>query len=432
MVYRLPYLFYCFFLMTLITFNNSLNAQVFFPGPSADGYTEADGLGANSDPDGTSDDEHMKMYEVRKAVRDFKDTHKGNPDALAGAVEGYLLSPPRPLTKGQERYLKNVIRKAQEGSGPMYYVNKVIAATGITAVREISDYLNNKGATNMYLDGLNPGFKGMIAVNWQKFLKSMQLFAGVIFIIVIGVRVFKLFLNPGQTIISHILIKPILILAALVLYVDLVNLLVFDSIEVIMTSVYPDYDQKSSTVVTGFSEIIETLNAGAEETNKSTNFFEFLKNQLIKGIFYVINLIVKVVVAYIYFLATCMAGIYFGIGPLALAMSLIPGNEAVLKKWFFGFYSYLLWQPVIILIMMITITSYSVILDLMGVNTPNALLSLCLAVGVIFFLLMTPKIASVLVSQAGEAGQGMISNAGDYSGQSARSTAKQVVFGKRK
>ena len=407
-------------LIVMMSMSSFLNAQgLYFGGADSDGYAEADEIG-------------LTYGDVTQKIKDLEDSIN-DPEELLEALEKYrdTVKDMDDFDDQHQKALNNAISRAEGGAGPAYYLNMIIGGTGIVGTRKIVDLLTNPGVAAMSADGFNVGTKGMISINWQQFLKSMQIFASVLFIVVIGIGVFKLFLNPGQTVISQILLRPILILIALALYSDLSDLLIFDPIELIVQSIYVDYDKKASVVVESFSDMIMALKQHADAANESGGFIKVLSNALMSALFWVILMVVKSVIAYIFFLGTCMSAIYFGLGPIAIAFSLIPGNENVLQKWFFGLISYLLWQPILILIMMITITAFSVLQSTMGTMSTNALLSLCLAVALIFFLLMTPKIANVLVSEASEAGQGMISNVGDYAGEKAREKGYNALFGSK-
>ena len=432
---------YCILFVTLFLTSSTLNAQ----GYDIDGISGADEI-------------VIQSYTINQEVERIQNEYLDDPDGQLVALEQYKSTIEDKLTMAQLRTFNSRIERLEAGVGPAYYVNKIIGATGVLGVRLISDVLN--GTNN--LAGLNATSLTEISNTWLSFLKSMQILAGIIFILVIAIGVFKLFLNPGKTVISQILLRPILILVCLVLYYDLVNLLVYDPIEVIVQSVYPEYDQMSSELVKGYSNMLMALNHAAEDTGRNTGFTsKMLGNLLIKALFNLILFVLKAVIAYVYFLGTCMASLYFAIGPLAIVLSLVPGNKIVLQKWFFGFYSYLLWQPVIVLIMMVSVASFSIIQENIVVSAPasgpsvgriiftvvspllslltwdwggsimTSLFSLTLSVGLIFFLLMTPKIANILVGQVSEAAQGMISNIGDKAGNDTLDYAKKGVFGSK-
>ena len=402
------YFFYCF--STMILFSTSFHAQKktqFF------------------DEDDFSDDDEIVIATavIVSEVQAIEGAYD-DPDALVIALEGYKADKSKfPLLDYQINYINNAIARAEEGAGPAYYVDMIIGATGIIGVRKISGTFDGtEPATGAFSASLTE-----ISNSWLNFVKGMQLFSAILFIIVIGIGVFKLFLNPGQTVISQILIRPILFLCALTLYSSLVDLLIYDPVEIIVKSLYKDYDVKSSELVKGFSDMLIGLKENADSANQPGGFFQIIKNAIMNAIFWLILIVVKSVIAYVFFMGTCLSAIYFALGPLAITLSLIPGNEKVLEKWFYGFLSYLLWQPILILIMMITVASFSVIQTTMGTMSVNAILSLCLCVGVIFFLLMTPKISNLLVAHGSEAGHGMVSNAAKKAGKAAMKLGKKAV-----
>jgi hypothetical protein len=86
------------------------------------------------------------------------------------------------------------------------------------------------------------------------------------------------------------------------------------------------------------------------------------------------------------------------LGVLILPFSLIPGNEEILKRWFFGFLAVLLWMPILRIIQTMMILIYTV--DTKGMVQP--LISVALQIVMIIFILQVPKYANLLVSGSGD------------------------------
>ncbi|GAA4277184.1 hypothetical protein [Aquimarina mytili] len=232
--------------------------------------------------------------------------------------------------------------------------------------------------------------------------------ASIIMVVLVGSKVIVYFVNPSGNMDPYILVKPILILIGLALYQPLVeNLLVRP------TNIIGDITTEAGMFVTSSGNI----NAFEDSYNSSiTNIQDTSTNpdgSSGDGIYDIlqVNPILEIIHLLIYFIASVVAGyvmlrqliykgIYFVLGVFALPLALIPGNQEVLKKWFFGFLSVLLWLPILTILKTILILIH----NNTGSGFTQILLSVCLQVVMIIAVLRVPKYANILVSAGSDSG----------------------------
>ncbi|SHJ29960.1 hypothetical protein [Aquimarina spongiae] len=230
--------------------------------------------------------------------------------------------------------------------------------------------------------------------------------AAVLMIILVGSKVITYFANPSGNLDPYTLVRPILILVALVLYKPLVELLLFSP-----TDIIADVTENAAHYVTKVGdakEFEDSYNGSITHIQDSNadgsgdGVYDVLQiNPFLELLHLIIFFIASVVAGYIMLRQIIYKAIYFVIGVFALPLALIPGNQDVLKKWFFGFLAVLLWIPIL--------TILKTILILVHNNTASGgftqiLMSICLQVVMIIAVLRVPKYANILVSAGSDSG----------------------------
>ncbi|WP_299604003.1 hypothetical protein [uncultured Aquimarina sp.] len=239
-------------------------------------------------------------------------------------------------------------------------------------------------------------------------LTPCLLFAGVLMLIFVSIKVFTYFTNPSSNMDPYILVKPILILVALTFYKPLVELLLFEPSEFITKII-----EEAGLIATN----TETINNFDDICNNFlTNFFDTVDETEINNIFdliqlfplfeiihFFIQIVALVVVGYIMMRQIIMKALYFILGVLVLPLALIPGNFEALKKWFLGFLGVLLWIPLLRIFQTILLLIHKAPTQAFG----QSLFELVLQIIMIVFILQVPKYANFLVSSGSEAGEGL-------------------------
>jgi hypothetical protein len=217
----------------------------------------------------------------------------------------------------------------------------------------------------------------------------------------VGVQVATYFANPSKEMDPYILIKPILVMAAMYLYNPLVGLLL----------------DKPVTLITDITEqaAIEISNTDSTETfekffldqltsmKSGTDTWDILSwNPILEILHILVSILALTVSLYIMIRQVFLIGVYYILGIFVLPFSLIPSNQEILKRWFFGFLAVFLWIPILRILQTIIILVDVQAFNENGGDEVSALASLVLQVCGVFFILMTPKFANMLVSGSGD------------------------------
>ncbi|MCK8521180.1 hypothetical protein M0D21_06360 [Aquimarina sp. D1M17] len=230
--------------------------------------------------------------------------------------------------------------------------------------------------------------------------------AAILMIILVGSKVMSYFANPSGNLDPYTLVRPILILVALVLYKPLVELLLFSP-----TDIIADVTENAAHYVTkvGDAKEFEDSYTGSITHIQDSNadgsgdgVYDVLQiNPVLELLHLIIFFIASVVAGYIMLRQIIYKAIYFVIGVFALPLALIPGNQDVLKKWFFGFLAVLLWIPILTILKTILILIHN---NTAAGGFTQILMSICLQVVMIIAVLRVPKYANILVSAGSDSG----------------------------
>jgi len=234
-------------------------------------------------------------------------------------------------------------------------------------------------------------------------LPNVSLFAAVIVAVYVAYKVIKSFLGEGERLDAATLVRPCLILASLVLYNSLVDLLIDTPVNIVneiiaegatsVTGATPGDLKGMRDKMTYFQSTGGPDGGGIMDIVQVHPFFEFIHMLL--------YFCASVAGGYILFRQLVVKSIYLLIGPFALAFSLIVGNEKVVNSWFQGYLSVLLWLPIlsivqtIILLMPVETTNF---------NGEDMIFSIAIQVVMIFVVFQVPKYANILVAQGSEMG----------------------------
>lgn len=232
--------------------------------------------------------------------------------------------------------------------------------------------------------------------------------ASIFMAILIGSKVITYFVNPAGNFDAYILVRPILILVALVSYDELVDFLLIEPVNLITGAV-----EQGALTVTGafdtdkFQEYYQDTMTTVQDTSvnedgsEGDGVFDFLQlNSYLELMHLIIFFAARVVGGYILLRQLVYKGIYLVLGIFVLPFSLIPGNGGVVKKWFFGFLAVLLWLPVLKILQTIII----LIGQAVGNGFADVLLSIALQILMVMAVLNVPKYANFMVSEGSGSG----------------------------
>lgn len=239
----------------------------------------------------------------------------------------------------------------------------------------------------------------------------VQILASIFMAILVGTKVMSYFANPAGNFDAYILVRPILILIALVLYNPLINYLLLEPVELV-TLITEEGGRSVTGALDGaafegfYEDTMTTVQDTStnEDGSQGDGVYDILQlNPFLEFLHLLLFLAARVVAAYILLRQLIYKGIYLVLGVFVLPFSLIPGNSDVVKKWFFGFLSVLLWLPVLKVLQTIII--------LIGRSTGSgdlfdvdALLSIALQLLMVIAILRVPSYANYMVTAGSGSG----------------------------
>lgn len=236
----------------------------------------------------------------------------------------------------------------------------------------------------------------------ETILPSVILLASVIMVVFVGYHVIKSFLGENEKLDVATLVRPCLTLAALALYTDLVDLLIINPINIVNEIVIDGANQVGGgapgSLHTQFRDkITYTQDTGGAEGGGINDIIQV--HPVLEFIHLMVFFIASVAGGYILFRQLIVKCIYLMIGPLALAFSLIVGNEKVIGSWFQGFISVLLWLPMLSIVQTIIIL---LPLETTPFSNTDILFTMALQIVMVFVVFKVPRYANILVGQGSE------------------------------
>lgn len=210
----------------------------------------------------------------------------------------------------------------------------------------------------------------------------------------VGYKVMKAMSDPDEKIGRDALLRPILTLMAITLYIPLVKLLLFDTVDVVSEIVKQGAYKVTGRNPADFEQAFQRGITHVQGTGADGNgVYDLLQvNPFLEFIHIIIYFVASVVGGYILMRQLLMIFIYYILGMFALPFSLIISNERILKSWFFGFLSILLWEPILTIMKVII-----VLLPVGNTVFTNVLLSVAFQVIMILMILKVPQFANLLV-----------------------------------
>ncbi|MBU3027530.1 hypothetical protein [Zobellia galactanivorans] len=234
-------------------------------------------------------------------------------------------------------------------------------------------------------------------------LPSVRLLAVAIMVVFVGYHVIKSWLGENEKLDVSTLVRPCLILAALVLYTELVVLLIEKPVEIV-NEIVLDGATKVGGATPGSMKLFRDKMAYTQDTGgvDGGGVDDVIQlHPFLELIHLIVFFIASVAGGYILFRQLIVKCIYLIIGPFVLAFSLIVGNEKVIGSWYQGFISVLLWLPMlsivqtIIILLPVETTSFS---------DSDIIFSMAMQVVMIFVVFKVPRYANILVGQGAEMG----------------------------
>lgn len=241
--------------------------------------------------------------------------------------------------------------------------------------------------------------------------------ASIFMIILVGTKVATYFANPGGNFDPYILVRPILILAALSFYEPLVETLLIEPVGYIT-----QITEQGALAVTGaanrqeFEEQSQNTITNIQDTSVNPDgstgdgVYDILQmNPGLEFMHMLLSFIARIAIAFMLLWQLVYKGIYLVLGIFVLPFSLIPGNGDVVKKWFFGFLSVLLWVPILEILQ----TIFIILARVTGSGSffsSDTLLSIAVQFMMIMLIFRTPRYANYLVTAGADSGSGFTSN----------------------
>lgn len=231
--------------------------------------------------------------------------------------------------------------------------------------------------------------------------------AALFMVILVGYKVMTYFVNPGGNFDPYILVRPILILVVLSLYNPLIEYLVIVPVDLIA-----DITEAGALSVVGTNNLSEAMEATVETVampstgDTAIGMYEILQlHPVLELVHLVISFIAKIAIVFMLLWQLLYKGIYLILGVFVLPLSLIPSNGDVVKRWFFGFVSVLLWIPVLTILQTIIIL-LTQIAESEGLFRANSLLLIAMQFIMLMMIFRTPRYANYLVSAGADTSGG--------------------------
>ena len=269
-----------------------------------------------------------------------------------------------------------------------------------------------------FLTNLNTSTKSSIDSLVQYLLYYSKLIAGGITMIYISYKVIVAFIKPSQPIDPQTLVRPCLILAALVLYQPLISLLIDQPEEFLIGTVNESLNNVGGVIGANKSDRLVDANEALTKIQDTDStggdgIYDILAVfPILEMLHFIIYLASSLVIFYMILKQFVLKTIYYVLGVFVLTFSLIPSNESALSKWFLGYLSVILWIPIMdILLGLINITQFS--LEAFQVNGNSyiysfPIITLAVQIFYLFAILKVPTYANIIVGGSGSsAGTGL-------------------------
>ncbi|KAA1242584.1 hypothetical protein [Aquimarina sp. RZ0] len=241
----------------------------------------------------------------------------------------------------------------------------------------------------------------------DEILPLVIMFAGVITTIYLGYKVIRSWTGENEKLDAATLLRPCLILAALALYKPLVILLIEKPVEYVNEIVLTGAERATSKPRANFRKEVRDILTFQQNTGGpgGGGVKDLLQVHPVLEFFHLFVFFFAFIAGgYILFKQLIVKTIYLVVGPFALAFSLIVGNERTVISWFQGFFSVLLWLPILSILQ--TIMMLIPLQDPANAFTgKDIIFSFVLQIVMVLIILKTPQYANILVAQGSSIGQ---------------------------
>jgi hypothetical protein len=262
-----------------------------------------------------------------------------------------------------------------------------------------------------FLTDINTTTKFSIDALIKELLYFSKLMAGCIALIYISYKVIVAFIKPNQPIDPQTLVRPCLILAALVLYQPLISLLIDAPEEFLIDIVNESLNNVGGVIGANKSERLANANSAltsVQDTDSSggDGIYDLLSIfPIMEMLHFIVYIASSLIIFYMILKQFVLKSIYYALGVFVLTFSLIPSNESSLSKWFLGYLSVILWIPIMdILLGLINLTQSSINAFTIGgaVFTYSfPIITLAVQIFYIFAILKVPTYANIIVGGSG-------------------------------
>jgi len=169
---------------------------------------------------------------------------------------------------------------------------------------------------------------------------------GILVLIYIASKVYQYYSNLEKGLDPLVVIRPCIILAIVVLYEPLVDLVLIRPTRLLTNLITDTILQISGGDITAFNSSFSNVMVATD-----SNIFNALQiNPILEFIHLIIYFIAGFIANYMLLRQVINLAIYHVLGYFAIIFSLIPGNENSIKTWILTYLSILLWAPFIFII----------------------------------------------------------------------------------
>ena len=212
---------------------------------------------------------------------------------------------------------------------------------------------------------------------------------GVLLLIYIASKILHYYSNIEKGLDPLIIIRPCIILAVVVLYGPLVNLVLIQPTQLINQLITETILHVSGGDITAFnSSFFNTM-----RTVDNQIFDALQLNPFLELIHLILYFIAGFIANYMLLRQVINLAIYHVLGYFAVIFSLIPGNENAFKTWVFTYLAILLWAPFIFIIKFLAILT-----RIDSTSFGSFLAVIAIQIALIFLFTKVPAFCEALVS----------------------------------
>lgn len=240
-----------------------------------------------------------------------------------------------------------------------------------------------------YIVGLDARITAKINLFLGVLHSQMAIITATLFIIYVVYKVLNYFANIDKGLDPYTLVRPCIILACVVLYKPLVEIVLIVPVKLIGDVIIDTILQVYGGDITQFNDkFVSGMHRVSDDT------FTVLQVNPILELFHLVLYFVGGFIAnYMLIRQLVTLGVYHILGYFSMIFSLIPGNENSIKNWILTYIAVLLWRPVIYMIKYLTILT-----NIDSESFSSFLTIIAIQISIVFMIFKVPKFCEFLVN----------------------------------